>query len=198
LLEERAMMKTLPQGRKPGPKAAASAVIAVIFMASCLLLIPGYGRTDQATPTLEQLVHTLDADRQIRNLMSRYGQYLDSKNFEGYASLFAKDGEWSGNLSGYTTIKGPENIRAAMEKAFADRVYDPEHITNLHVITNIEINVDLSGNGDRATGYSRWTVLSRNESDQPYARVSGRYVDTFILEDGQWKILSRIARREIP
>lgn len=189
-------MKFESQSRKPGQKAGASILFGSFFMACCLLVPAVESRADDANsaPTLEQQIHTLDADRQIRNLMSRYGQYLDSKNFDGYASLFAKDAEWSGQLSEYTTIKGPDNIRAAMEKAFATRVYDPEHITNMHVITNIEINID----GERATGYSRWTVLSRNESDQPYPRVSGRYVDTFIVEDGQWKFQSRIAKREIP
>jgi uncharacterized protein (TIGR02246 family) len=161
-------------------------------VALCLSLSPIESQAQE--PSQEQLLYTLEADRQIRNLMSRYGQYLDTKNFDGYASLFAKEAEWSGQLSEYTTIKGPDNIRAAMEKAFATRVYDPAHITNLHLITNIEISID----GDRATGYSRWTVMSRNEADQPYARVSGRYDDVFIREDGQWKFLSRAARREIP
>ena len=167
-------------------------LFAASLMTVCFSLVTAESRAEE--PTQEQLLYTLEADRQIRNLMSRYGQYLDTKNFDGYASLFAKEAEWSGQLSEYTTIKGPDNIRAAMEKAFATRVYDPGHITNLHLITNIEINIE----GNRATGYSRWTVMSRNEADQPYARVSGRYDDVFIRENGQWKFLSRSARREIP
>jgi uncharacterized protein (TIGR02246 family) len=164
------------------------------LMALSLGLASATVQASETGPTLEQQIHILEADRQIRNLMSRYGQYLDAKNFEAYAGLFAKEGEWSGNLSGYATIKGPDNIRAAMEKAFAERVYDPAHITNLHLVTNIEINVE----GQRATAFSRYTVFSRNEADQPYARVSGRYDDVFILENGQWKFLSRATRREIP
>jgi hypothetical protein len=85
-------------------------------------------------------------------------------------------------------------IRLAMEKAFADRTYDPDHVTNLHLVSNIRIDVD----DDRATGYSRWTVLSRNGNDEPYVRLSGHYDDVYIREDGRWKFLSRIARREIP
>jgi ketosteroid isomerase-like protein len=181
-------MATFAKLLKPGY----ATLFTASFMAVCLSFVTVESRAEE--PTQEQLVYTLDADRQIRNLMSRYGQYLDAKNFDGYASLFAKEAEWSGQLSEYTTIKGPDNIRAAMEKAFATRVYDPAHITNLHLITNIEIHID----GDRATGYSRWTVMSRNEADQPYARVSGHYDDVFIRENGQWKFLSREARREIP
>jgi hypothetical protein len=81
-----------------------------------------------------------------------------------------------------------------MEKAFAERVYDPEHITNVHVISNIKIDVD----GDRATGYSKYSVLTRNDEDQSYIRVHGHYDDTYIREDGRWKFLSRVATRDIP
>lgn len=143
---------------------------------------------------LQERVRTLEDEKQIRDLMTRYGQLLDAGDFAGYSQLFAREGEWSGLLSGFTTIKGPENIRAAMEKNFAERKYDPQHITNLHLLSNFRIEID----GDRATGYSRWTVLTRNDKPEPFARVSGRYEDVFIREDGHWKFQSRIARREIP
>jgi uncharacterized protein (TIGR02246 family) len=135
-----------------------------------------------------------DDENQIRDVMVRYGQYLDTKDFVRYSQLFAREGEWSGLLGEFTTLKGPDNIRAAMEKAFADRTYDPQHITNLHLITSIRVELD----GDRATGYCKWTVLSRNEKDQPYVRLTGHYDDVFIREDGRWKFASRLARREIP
>jgi hypothetical protein len=41
-------------------------------------------------------------------------------------------------------------------------------------------------------------VLTRSDKSEPFTRVSGRYEDVFIREDGQWKFQSRIARREIP
>ena len=160
-----------------------------IVVVSLCLIAAGCGNN-----SLAKRVQGIEDGTQIRDLIVQYGRSLDSKDFSGYSDLFAKEGEWSGQLSEYTTIKGPENIRAAMEKNFAERVYDPEHITNLHLISNVKIDID----GDRATGYSRWTVLSRNERDEPYVRLSGRYDDVFIREDGRWKFLSRSARREIP
>ena len=151
-----------------------------------------------AETALEQRVQAIEDEKEIRNLTTLYGLYLDQKNFDGYSKLFAKEGEWSGTLSGATTIKGPENIKAAMEKSFADRAYDPNHITNVHLVTNVMIDVHVDGDRDRATGFMRWTVLSRNEKDEPYVRLTGRYDDIYVREDGHWKFLKRATRREIP
>lgn len=152
------------------------------------------GSADKGHAALEAQIRRIDDERQIRALMVSYGQYLDSLDFENYSKLFARDGEWSGLLGEFTTVKGPAAIREAMERAFAERIYDPDHITNVHLITNVRIDVD----GDRATGYSRWTVMSRDEADRPLVRLTGRYDDVFVREDGEWKFLSRAARREIP
>jgi 3-phenylpropionate/cinnamic acid dioxygenase small subunit len=170
------------------------AVAGVIALAASLLPVR-YGESMAAGESgLSERVRRIEDEKQIHDVIIRYGQYHDASNYAAYSQLFAKEGEWTGLLGELTTIRGPENIRAAMEKAFADRKYDPKHITNLHLVSNIRIDVDA----DRATGYSRWTVLSRNEKDEPYVRLSGRYEDVFIREAGQWKILSRAVRREIP
>ena len=169
-------------------------LLLVVAAISCVDATLDTRYASAAEKTLEQRVQAIEDEKEIRNLTVLYGLYLDQKNFDGYSKLFAKEGEWSGTLSGATTIKGPENIKAAMEKAFADRAYDPNLITNVHLVTNVMIDVD----GDRATGFMRWTVLSRNEKDEPYVRLTGRYDDIYIREDGRWKFLKRATRREIP
>lgn len=142
---------------------------------------------------LERRLQAVEDEKAIRDLMVEYGQHLDTLDFAAYSGLFAADGEWSGQLSEYTTVKGPAAIRSAMEEAFAERIYDPQHVTNVHLLSNISIDVS----GDRATGYSKWTVISRSESGQPYVRVSGHYDDVYVREDGRWKFQSRVARREM-
>ena len=144
--------------------------------------------------SLEQRVQQAEDVREINNLVIDYGLFLDRKDFESYSGLFARDGTWSGGTTNFLPVKGPAAIRETMEKAFAVRVYDREYITNAHVVTNIKIDVD----GDRATGYSKYSVLTRNDEDQSYIRVHGHYDDTYIREDGRWKFLSRIATRDIP
>ena len=169
-------------------------LLLIAVAVTCVTVTVDIRHAGAAEKTLEQRVQAVEDEKEIRNLTVLYGLYLDQKNFDGYSKLFAKEGEWSGTLSGATTIKGPENIKAAMEKSFADRAYDPNHITNVHLVTNVMIDID----GDRATGFMRWTVLSRNEKDEPYVRLTGRYDDIYIREDGHWKFLKRATRREIP
>lgn len=144
--------------------------------------------------SLEQRVQQAEDVREINNLVIDYGLFLDRKDFESYSGLFARDGTWSGGTTNFVPVKGIAAIRDTMERAFAERVYNPELITNVHVVTNIRIDVD----GDRATGYSKYSVLTRNDEDQPYIRVHGHYDDTYIREDGRWKFLSRVATRDIP
>jgi 3-phenylpropionate/cinnamic acid dioxygenase small subunit len=144
--------------------------------------------------SLEQRLQRVEDEREIREMLNLYGIYLDSKKFAEYAALFAKEGTWSGGTTDFAPVKGPAEIQSTMEKAFAERIYDPEHITNVHLVTNIMIKVD----GDRATGYAKYTVMTRNEKDESYARVLGHYDDTYIREDGRWKFLSRVANRDIP
>jgi uncharacterized protein (TIGR02246 family) len=185
----------MSRSSKPGAAREFFAVAGVALTLSLgLLAACGRGTAAADQSAMQDRVRRLEDEKQIRDLITRYGQLLDASDFAGYSQLFAREGEWSGLLSGYTTIRGPENIRAAMEKNFANRKYDPQNITNLHLLSNIKVDVD----GDRATGYSRWTVLSRNEKSEPYVRLSGRYDDVFVREDGHWKFQSRIARREIP
>lgn len=143
---------------------------------------------------LETRLQAMEDEKAIRDLMVQYGQHLDTLDFEAYSQLFATEGEWSGQLSEYTTVKGPAAIRSAMEQAFAERAWDPEHVTNVHLISNVSIEL----RGDRAAGYSRWTVMSRSDDGAPYVRVSGHYDDVFVRVDGRWKFLSRVARREMP
>lgn len=170
------------------------AATCAVFISLCLLVFANCGPMMADEGSLEQRVQALEDEKQIRDLMVNYGLHLDTLDFAAYSQLFAREGQWNGQTTGYIPVKGPENIRATMEKAFAERTYEADHVTNVHLVNNIRIEVD----GDRATGYSKYTVLSRNESDAPYVRINGHYDDVFIREDGRWKFLSRSARRDIP
>lgn len=166
------------------------AATGAVFISLCLLVCADCGTVIADEGSLEQRVQRMEDEKQIRDLMVEYGLYLDTLDFAAYSQLFAKEGQWNGQTTGYTPVTGPENIRATMEKAFAERVYEADRVTNVHLVTNIKIEVD----GDRATGYSKYTVLSRNESDAPYVRLNGHYDDVYIREEGRWKILSRSAQ----
>jgi uncharacterized protein (TIGR02246 family) len=174
--------------RRPGATKTAS----ILSIVALLLLSAPASFADEQS--LAQRIQQAEDVRQINKLLVDYGLFLDTKDFKSYSELFARDGTWSGGTTDFVPVKGPAAIRATMEKAFAERVYDPEHITNVHLVTNVRIEVD----GDRATGYSKYTVLTRNDQDQSYIRVHGHYDDVYIREDGRWKFFSRVANRDIP
>jgi len=141
------------------------------------------------------LVQRVADEQEIHNLLIRYGQMLDTRDFVGYVSLFAKNGEWSGLLNGkWVTVKGQKAIEDMMKGAFAGRPYDPANMESFHLLTNFLIEVD----GDRATAFSRWTVMYKGEDKNPYPRLGGHYDDVLVRENGTWKFLSRAAPRDIP
>lgn len=144
--------------------------------------------------SLEQRVRAIDDEREIRALLVSYGKLLDALQLAEFSQLFAREGSWAGTSSNFNPVKGPANIEAMLKKSYEGRVYDPKRVSNVHVMSNATITV----NGDRATGYSRWTVMTRNDKDEPFVRQLGHYEDEYIREDGRWKFWTRVVRRDIP
>ncbi|MGZ4772362.1 MAG: nuclear transport factor 2 family protein, partial [Ilumatobacteraceae bacterium] len=109
-----------------------------------------------------------------------YGLYLDNKDFEGYVSLFTRDGVLDAPLGSAT---GPENIRAML-----GNVLGPIN-AGFHIYANPLIEVD----GEDATAMSRFSYVQAIEGQLPELRLVGHYDDTLRREDGRWKF----ARRKI-
>jgi SnoaL-like domain len=173
---------------------AALALVGAALACGQLSFAAGNSRGGQLS--VEARLQRGEDEKQIHDLLITYGRLLDTRDLDGYSQLFAKNGEWSGNLNNvFVTVKGPDAIFAMMKKAFSGSPYDPDNVTSFHLITNILINVD----GDRATAYSKWTVMSKNsETKAPVARMGGHYDDVLVREGGTWKFLSRSAPRDIP
>lgn len=141
--------------------------------------------------TLEQRVLKLEAEQEIREVIILYGEYLDARDYAGYASLFAREGMWSG---GFGSATGP----AAIEKLLEDNMGIPEagfiNKANFHLNTTIVVDVD----GDTATARSRYLFFTATEENRPHVLLAGRYVDQFVREDGAWKIYRRTSHGVIP
>lgn len=170
-------------------------VVAAIFLFSVPLMFPGAGIATAAEAFLAKRLQKLEAEKQIRDLVMEYARLLDAGDFAAFSRLFTQNGKWIGLLDGeWTTVHGPGDIRSMMEKVFSGRSYDPDNVNNVHLVSNIRIDVD----GNRATGFSRWTVITRNDSGEPFVRLTGHYEDVYIHDAGRWKFLKRTARRAIP
>jgi ketosteroid isomerase-like protein len=127
-----------------------------------------------------ELFDALQSAEEIRNLLVRYGLFLDGKDFEGYVSLFTHDGVLDAPLGSAT---GPENIRAML-----GNVLGPIN-AGFHIYANPLIEVD----GDDATSMSRFSYVQAIEGALPELRLVGHYDDILRREDGRWKF----ARRKI-
>lgn len=140
---------------------------------------------------LEQRVRQLEDQEEIRQVLVRYGEYLDARDYAAYASLFASDGNWTG---GFGTATGPAEIEALLEENLG-RV-EPGFVnkSNFHLMTTMVVHV----NGDTATANSRYTFFTANAESRPNVLLAGRYVDALVRENGAWKIKRRTTHGVIP
>ncbi len=146
---------------------------------------------DQQELTLEQRVDQLESEKQIREVIIEYGEYLDARDYAGYASLFASDGTWTG---GFGNATGP----AAIQKMLEDNLGIPEegfvNKDNFHLDTTVIVDV----HGDTAEARSRYMFYTRTEDNRPRPLLAGRYFDEFVRENGEWKIKTRKSHGVIP
>ena len=151
-----------------------------------------------AAPTLESLAARLkhfEDKEEITNILINYGRALDSRDFKTYASLFTRDGSWSGGTGSVTG--GPQAIYDFMTKNLGGGRAGgtPRPIgwgPSYHIMSSPKIEV----NGDTATASSRWAFVTAALG--PGIQVAGRYEDTLVREDGVWKIKSRQAFNDLP
>ncbi len=140
--------------------------------------------------SLAARVQRLEDQEEIRTLLVDYGRSLDARDFVKYASLFAKDGEWSG---GFGTAKGPAAIKAMMDKEIG-ATPAPRPNSTYHLLTNFAIDV----HGDTGTVWSRWAFIVTTKQNTPSILYGGHYDDIVVREDGHWKFKKRVASNDIP
>jgi uncharacterized protein (TIGR02246 family) len=140
---------------------------------------------------LQQRVQQLEDQEQIREVLVAYGECLDSRDYAGYASLFARDGVWTG---GFGSAKGPAEIQAMLEKNLGKAAPGFVNKSSFHLMTTMVVQVT----GDTATARSRYLFYTATTDNKPGASLAGRYVDEFVREDGKWKIKRRTTHGVIP
>jgi ketosteroid isomerase-like protein len=171
--------------------------VGIATSASCLLLAACEASAVAQQPTeaefraLQAQFRELRDREEIRALIIEYGHLLDTRDFVGYANLFAKNGEWIG---GFGRAEGPKAILALMYKYMGKAPFDPRNVKGFHLLTNFVIHVD----GDRATATTKLVFMSRNKDNKPTPAMGGHYDDVLIRENGHWKFLRRVVMMDIP
>jgi uncharacterized protein (TIGR02246 family) len=159
-------------------------LIALTLLVGCVSTRPDIG-------AMQQRLQQLEDQEQIRQVLVAYGEYLDARDYAAYASLFARDGVWTG---GFGSATGPAGIQAILEKNLPARTEGFINKSSFHLMTTMVVQVM----GDTATARSRYMFYTATADNKPGATLAGRYVDEFVREDGKWKIKRRTTNGVIP
>jgi ketosteroid isomerase-like protein len=168
----------------PGARAALSLFAASLVLAAA----PGLAQTDAS---LAQRVQHLEDEREIREVLVLYGEYLDARDYAGYASLFARNGVWVG---GFGSATGPAEIEAMLVEQLGAAEPGFVNTNSFHQMTTMVVDVD----GDTAKARSRYMFFTATSEGRPSPLLAGRYEDHFVREDDAWKISRRITHGVIP
>jgi 3-phenylpropionate/cinnamic acid dioxygenase small subunit len=138
-------------------------------------------------------LQVLEDKEAIRQMLERYIEFNEARDYRAYSQLFASNGELKLRRG---SAVGPENIFQLLQTSFGGPLPANSMLRNAsHVLSNIVIEV----NGDTATARSRWALLSPSKEDgSPRVAQSGFYTDKLVREKGEWKFLQRIVIPGIP
>jgi len=126
-----------------------------------------------------------NAKAAILKLMNQYTYLIDGGDTEGFAGLFEHASfHVIGDPGG--VLNGKEEVLGLLKNV---AMYDGIPHTK-HVMTNVQIDVDDSGNS--ATAQSYVTVFQALPPDFPLQAIFiGHYHDVFEQNGGQWRFRSR-------
>lgn len=118
----------------------------------------------------------------IQQLLARYCFAHDSQDPEMLATTFAKDAQLMG-------LQGRDNIAARYAEG-----YKTLSARRRHVLTNFILLED----GETEALVQSYITLYLIKGEQLELHLIGVYRDRVVLEDGQWRILTREATMDTP
>jgi uncharacterized protein (TIGR02246 family) len=143
--------------------------------------------TDRSTPrpstrreSLEERVQRLEDLHDIEQLLVDYGEFLDLRDLDGFAELWADDAEFL--MSSGRSAKGREAIRAMLAEIMER---SPRRVA--HLETNPRVMLD----GDRASATTMFSVASTQEDGMARITMLGHHHDELVRTETGWKIQRR-------
>ena len=136
--------------------------------------------TAQAPNALATRVQVLEDRDAIRALLVSYAHTLDTRDFDAFELLWAKDSEFIGG--GGNNAKGPKAIRDLLQGLLGKNAASVPG-RDFHLVMNQTVDV----NGDTATGYSRGTWVNTSAEKRLQWSIITNYYDQFVREGGRWK-----------
>lgn len=139
---------------------------------------------------LQQQTAALQAEAEIRHKLQTYMPVLAASDWDTYVNYFTRDGKI---IMAEGTRTGRDDIRERMSSA-AERMAAAAAESGAPVrkradlLANVEVEVTSPNTANAA---SRFTFLAEDGNGGFEVTGSGRYVDEWALEDGEWRIASR-------
>ena len=129
--------------------------------------------------SLEERIRRLEAQQQIRDLVSRYSMAVDDRKLDELAELFARDGVFR-HLDG-VGAHGRDAVREFYLETFK-RIGPSYHYPHDHI-------VDVTG-----PNTARGTVNGHGEAgiDGRCIIAAVRYTDEYVFEDDAWRFRDRL------
>jgi len=120
---------------------------------------------------------------EIRNLIARYSHCADDSDYEGYQSLFTRDGCLIENGVAVPRSRLPTLMRI-YDKVKREQ---PQPFGGKHLQINTTIEVD----GDRGRAVTDLLSVQLRPDTGWTIGGNGRYTDELAREDGRWRFRSR-------
>ena len=140
--------------------------------------------------SLEARVRQLEDEATIRRQLEDYMGLLRSRDWDSYIKMFAKASPELHMAEG--TVVGRDAIRTRMDNASkrmaaAAAAANRPQLQRADLLSDVRVQVT----GDSATARSRFTFLGEQADGTFRVTGSGIYTDTWVREEGEWRIKSR-------
>ena len=140
--------------------------------------------------SLEARVRQLEDEATIRRQLEDYMGLLRSRDWDNYIKMFAKASPELHMAEG--TVIGRDAIRTRMDNA-SKRMANAAAAANRPPLQRADLLSDVRVQviGESATARSRFTFLGEQPDGTFRVTGSGIYTDTWLREEGEWRIKSR-------
>lgn len=144
----------------------------------------------QEVQAMQQQAAVLVAEAEIRHKLQTYMPVLAAGDWDTYVNYFTRDGKI---IMAEGTRTGRDDIRERMSSA-AERMAAAAAASGAPVrkradlLANVEVEVTSATTANAA---SRFAFLAEDGNGGFEVTGSGRYIDEWALEDGEWRIASR-------
>ena len=136
---------------------------------------------------LESRTDRVSDINEIENLQRSYGYYFDKMLWDHVADLFAENGTMERGMSG--VYVGQSRIREYLHSLSGGREGPLEGVLNNHL--QLQPIITLSSDGRTAQGRWRaWVLTGVSGSGSGGNWGEGPYENSYVKEDGVWKIQS--------